>query len=152
MKWGKSGIGLRLCLAGLVFCFLCLSSWSLSAQSSTLPGSLPDWLKLPQIQTPPENDQRPLVLRLADSVESWNRWSIEVDNWYKTLVITVQATLSSSDKHEADLIAENDALKLENSLLKGQIRSQIEVGLLSGGGGLVGGFAIGFLAGSSIKK
>jgi hypothetical protein len=152
MKWGKFGIGSKLCLAGFVFCFLFLSSWSLSAQSSTPSGSLPDWLNLPQIRTQPENDQRPLVLRLADSVESWNLWSIEVENWYKTLVPTVQAMLNSSGKHVADLKAENDALKLENSLLKGQIKSQIEVGLASGGGGLLGGFALGLWAGASIKK
>lgn len=152
MQYRKFGTGFLRVLFGFAFCFFCLSSWQLSAQSSIQSGSLPDWLMLPKIQAQPENDQRPLVLKLADSVGSWNKWSIEVEGWYQTLKATVIATLNSSDKHAQALTAENDALKLENSLLRSQIKNQIEVGLLSGAGGLIGGLALGLWAGASIPK
>jgi hypothetical protein len=166
MQYKKFGNGSRLALFGFVFFCLCLSGLSLSAQSSggsqkpvSEAWQLPEWLKPPMHQQPPSDPSKPLLTSMADSLESWGTWSIQDETYHQTVINTVKAILISSDEREKAhqkvldaKDAEIAAYRIENELLKSQIRSRIEVGLLSGGGGLLGGFALGLWAGASINK
>jgi hypothetical protein len=104
--------------------------------------------KAPLMQDP----SKPLVLRLADRLELWDNWSIELEK-------CVEQTQSLSQKHEADWQKKSDtdqqliaSLRLENSLLKDVINNATKDKILIGSGGFLAGLGFGAAVGYAAHK
>lgn len=100
----------------------------------------------------PENNSTPLVLRLANRLESWDLWSIALETCVKeTLSLLRKQDEAQKRKSEADeqLIG---SLRLENKLLKDALKQAGSDKTLVGVGSFAAGYFAGVATGWSLKK
>lgn len=168
MKWENSKlsqIGSRsaryCCALFLVFSLLCFSLAPAFSQVQEMPAE-PNAAPLSQPSPPPSSQDQPLVLRLAARLEAWDNWYSRWEiwnkadkNWHQAVLTWWQETrplLQKQDERLAALESEIAAIRLENSLLRQQIRDTAATPWLTGAGGLAAGLIAGFVAGMQAGK